>query len=172
MTGDTGFRPPGPYETERQARTAVAAIYDAAWQTPMSDGCRAMLDAACAAAGVTVGAFDRRIIHWLSAWECECTAVVAGLILRARQAGEAAAGPHEVLTPAGVAVLRDMLADAVAMREPDPGSCCDEGGPCPDHAADSARVQASLELGRELGVELVPQVEGYAGESYPPGVPS
>jgi len=171
MTGDTGPRQPGPYETEQEARAAVAAIYDAAWQTPMADGCRAMLDAACAAAGVTLGAFDRRIIHWLSAWECECTAVVAGLILRARRAGEAAAGLHEVLTPAGVAVFRDLLADAVALREPDPGNCCCQDEPCADHSADVAKVQAYLRLSRAVGVELVPQA-GYAGESYPPEVPS
>ena len=43
----------------------------------------AMLMDACAGTGVEVGAYDSRILRWLSGWEAETVAVVAGLIVRA-----------------------------------------------------------------------------------------
>jgi hypothetical protein len=52
-----------PYETERQARDSVRHIYDSppgtgAWR----DGCLRLLEGACQAAGVQLGAYDYRIL--------------------------------------------------------------------------------------------------------------
>ena len=38
-------------------------------------------------AGVELGAFDRRVLAWLSGWEPETAVVIAGLITRAHAAG-------------------------------------------------------------------------------------
>ena len=79
----------GPFETEREAIAAVRHILDTepgtgAWQ----EGILALLTDACANAGVQVGAYDSRILHWLTNWEPQTVAVIAGLITRA------AAGKH------------------------------------------------------------------------------
>ena len=47
----------------------------------------AMLVNACVMAGVELGAFDRRVLAWLSGWEPESAVVIAGLITRAHAAG-------------------------------------------------------------------------------------
>lgn len=67
--------PLGPFETEQQARMAALAAPDP------------MLIRACEAAGVTLGAYDERILAWLSGWELSTCAVVAGLVARAYAAG-------------------------------------------------------------------------------------
>jgi hypothetical protein len=83
----------GPFETEDQARElpAVRAVYEAFRADPgtgrMAPDCRSILDAACQAAGVDVGAYDDRILTWLSQWEPQMCAVIAGLITRAFEAG-------------------------------------------------------------------------------------
>ena len=65
----------GPFETEQQARDipAVQAVYEAFRADPgvgkMTPHNLAMLEQACAAAGVDLGAFDRRVLVWLSGWE-------------------------------------------------------------------------------------------------------
>jgi hypothetical protein len=41
--------------------------------------------AACQDAGVQLGAYDRRILAWLSGWEAETVQVVIGIIGRAAQ---------------------------------------------------------------------------------------
>jgi hypothetical protein len=74
----------GPYETERQAADAARHIYDSppgagAW----GDGNRRLMEDACTAAGVRLGAYDHRILLWLAGWEPSTCAVVAGLIARA-----------------------------------------------------------------------------------------
>jgi hypothetical protein len=46
-----------------------------------------MLLDACADAGVAVGAYDSRIVAWLTHWEDPTVAVIAGLISRAYAAG-------------------------------------------------------------------------------------
>jgi len=82
----------GPYESERQAHAAaIAAI-------PPEDGRlilrgpqnRQLLEDACAAAGVELGAFDRRHLDWLAGFEDSGCAVLAGIIRRAHLAGLAA----------------------------------------------------------------------------------
>jgi hypothetical protein len=42
-----------------------------------------MITQACDAAGVELGAYDRRIVAWLAGWEPQTCAVVAGMITRA-----------------------------------------------------------------------------------------
>jgi hypothetical protein len=81
--------PPGPFETERQALDwpAVRAVFAAFDADPGAGKMRphnlAMLTDACAAAGVEMGAYDRRILAWLALWEPTTCAVVAGIIARA-----------------------------------------------------------------------------------------
>jgi hypothetical protein len=84
-----------PLETEQQARelTAVRAVYDAFARDPgpgkMAPRTHKMLISACVAAGVELGDYDRRVILWLSQWEPQACAVVAGLIGRAHADGDA-----------------------------------------------------------------------------------
>jgi hypothetical protein len=76
----------GPYETQRQAADAVRHITSSpaeAWR----DGNHRLLEDACRAAGVQLGAYDQRILLWLAGWEPSTCAVIAGLITRAHQAG-------------------------------------------------------------------------------------
>jgi hypothetical protein len=83
----------GPFETESAARhtAAVQAVYDAFNAAPgagrMQPANLAMLEQACAAAGVALGAYDRRILAWLAGWEPTTCAVIAGLVARAHEAG-------------------------------------------------------------------------------------
>ncbi|HUY48055.1 MAG TPA: hypothetical protein VMV92_20400 [Streptosporangiaceae bacterium] len=84
-------RPPvtPPLETERQARElpAVRATYDAMHASTrrgvMAQRNHRMLCEALTAAGVEPGAFERRMLLWLSNWEPETCAVFAALITRA-----------------------------------------------------------------------------------------
>jgi hypothetical protein len=96
----------GPFETEQEARElpAVRAIYNAMHVSTrpgvMATGGHKLLDEACTAAGVELGAYDHRILLWLAGFEPHSCAVIAGLITRA--AGTAAPG-------ARLAELRDYL---------------------------------------------------------------
>jgi hypothetical protein len=79
----------GPYETQRQAADAAQHIYDSppdtgAWGT----GNHKLLEDACTAAGLTLGAYDQRILLWLAGWEPSMCAVIAGLISRTHQAAK------------------------------------------------------------------------------------
>ncbi len=64
--------PCGPFETERQAAEtpAMRAVFDAFAAAPgvgrMTQLNHRMLDEACAAAGVELGAYDHRILVWLA----------------------------------------------------------------------------------------------------------
>jgi hypothetical protein len=84
----------GPFETESQALAApaVRAVYRAydAGTTSLRDGAADLLSA-CERAGVTLGAYDRRILIWLAGFEPQAAAAVAGIIARA-----AARSPHEI----------------------------------------------------------------------------
>lgn len=74
----------GPFETEREV---IDAIGLRTWQPGQyaERGELALLEA-CAAAGIELGAYDRRIVAWLATMEPQACAVVAGMILRASQA--------------------------------------------------------------------------------------
>ena len=76
----------GPYETREQARDSarVRAVREA-WRADCGPGKMtplnlAMLEDACAAAGVTLSTCDRRILEWLAGVEPEMSAVIAGII--------------------------------------------------------------------------------------------
>lgn len=77
----------GPYETEGQAAEVCRDAYGHP-HTPghMGMANRARLAAACEAAGVELGAYDMRILDWVTRWEPEVCAVIAGVILRAGKA--------------------------------------------------------------------------------------
>jgi hypothetical protein len=81
--------PVGPFETRREAsdHPAVRSVYDAMHKAPRrgvgAELCHRILDGACTAAGVEVGAYDHEMIGWLAQWEPETCMVVAGLIARA-----------------------------------------------------------------------------------------
>ena len=72
----------GPFETEQQARETpeVQAVYAAFSADPgvgkMAAHTHRLLMAACTEAGVSLGAFDRRVLAWLSGWEPETAAVI------------------------------------------------------------------------------------------------
>ncbi|MFB4300667.1 hypothetical protein [Actinomadura sp. NTSP31] len=74
----------GPYETEAQAAETVREAYGNVTDLgTMGRFNHNRLTAACAAAGVRLGAYDRRILAWLAGWEPETVAVVVGLVVRA-----------------------------------------------------------------------------------------
>jgi len=87
----------GPFQTEQEAsRTeAVRAVYAAFDADPgpgkMAPHNVAMLTGACEEAEVVLGAFDARQLEWLGTWEPHTCVVIAGLIIRAHEAGRAAA---------------------------------------------------------------------------------
>jgi hypothetical protein len=71
----------GPFETERQAREATRQ-YPAGGAANGNPNLSILLDAVIAA-GVPLGAYDRRILEWLAGWEPATCAVIAGLVTRA-----------------------------------------------------------------------------------------
>ena len=83
--------PPGPFETEREARElpAVRAVYEAFRADPglgkMTPHIHRMLLDALAAAGVDLGAYDHQIAEWLANWEPQTVAVIAGWVTRASE---------------------------------------------------------------------------------------
>ena len=82
----------GPFDSEQDARAAAITAGGPprpGWSILSGEQNRAMLAAACEAAGVTTGAYDERILVWLAGYEDSICAVVAGLIARAREAGKA-----------------------------------------------------------------------------------
>ena len=86
----------GPFESEQEVRqlAAVRAVYDAFDRDhgpgKMAPHGHRILEEACEAAGVKIGAYDHRILVWLARWGPATCAVAAGLITRAHEAGLAA----------------------------------------------------------------------------------
>lgn len=87
--------PWGPYETEQQARADVAHIHGQARRSirrdVLAEANHARLMDACQAAGVTLGAYDVKILAWLANYEPETCAVITGLITRANVVGRTVA---------------------------------------------------------------------------------
>lgn len=86
--------PVGPFETEDQALAdpAVRAIYEQMRRSRdyrMQDGSAAMILQACEQAGVSLGAYDARIVRWIAGFEPQAAAALAGIIDRAGLAGRA-----------------------------------------------------------------------------------
>ena len=81
----------GPFGTEREARAASLWEQRGRPEVEGRPGIRdanvAQLMDVCADAGVHLGAYDSRILHWLAGWEPATCAVVAGLIARAHENG-------------------------------------------------------------------------------------
>lgn len=132
----------GPFESQRQGADSVRRIYDAMHASTRRGAgtgqCHKVLDAACTAAGIELGAYDRRILMWLAGWEAEMCAVVAGLITRASQARGVVPGP------AGLETVWQALADASAWR-----TWRTEG----DRAADAEQAAAYDALLRRMADE-------------------
>lgn len=134
---------------------AVRAIYDAMHASHRHAvtgelGYR-LLDEACEAASVKVGAYDHRILIWLAGFEPEACAV-ADLITRAHQAETTMTGERPVtLTAAQAAAIRRALADAeVYRRQRAAAWCADCGsspaGECADHLDDLDAADAYRDL--------------------------
>ena len=118
-----------PYETEREARAAVAHITGPPGTGAWSDGNRQLLEDACRAAGVQLGAYDYWILMWLAGWEQQRCVVVVGLVTRA------AAGR---LTEAQRSTVLDALDVAADTKR-------DRAANCPDCKASPARLCSTCE---------------------------
>jgi hypothetical protein len=92
--------------------------------------------------GVETGAYDLRIITWLTGWDDPTCRTIASLLWRCRLAGAVAASGSVVLTPADAEVARQALADASAWRSwRAEGARCEacaglDPDRCPVHAPD------------------------------------
>ena len=86
----------GPYETEAEALAEplyaeVHALHEpgrldsAEVGLAVTSATLAHLEAACADAGVELGAHDRRILAWLAGYEASTVQVIIGLISRANR---------------------------------------------------------------------------------------
>jgi hypothetical protein len=90
---------PGPYNSAGEARLAVSHL-SASPPLALSDGLLRLLEDACRAAGVELGAYDHAALVRLAGHEYpEVLAVVAGLITRAHEPPPL----EELMGPAGVA---------------------------------------------------------------------
>jgi hypothetical protein len=87
MTTDPVMPLPGPLDAEPLAdlRAAALALGLDETQRPSGTVARAML--ATAVEGLPLGAYDERILGWLSGWDSGTTAAVASLLRRAWTAG-------------------------------------------------------------------------------------
>jgi hypothetical protein len=73
----------GPYATERQATADTGDVRQAGDRPGGISGANyERLIAACERSGVTLGAFDRRILVWLAGWEPETCQMIIGLLSR------------------------------------------------------------------------------------------
>jgi hypothetical protein len=81
-----------PFESESQALAtpAIQAVYRAydVGTTSLRDAAADLLLSACEKAGVTLGAYDRRILVWLAGFEPQAATAVAGVIVRAAARSE------------------------------------------------------------------------------------
>ena len=91
---------PGPYDTEAQARGAVAHIY-ASPVPSMTDGCLRLLEEALRAAGVELGAYDHATALWLAGGLPARAAVIAGWVTRAAEPSRTPL--QELMGPPGAA---------------------------------------------------------------------
>ena len=116
-----------------------------------------MLTGACQAADISLGAYDERILAWLSGFGDSTCAVVAGIIRRASFQA-ATRTENNCLTPADLATLHGALADAAGLLEERAGQLCDgcTASPaevCDEHAADLEQASAYRALSAKLGGE-------------------
>jgi len=104
--------------------------------------------------GVETGAYDRRIVAWLTGWDDPTCRTIASLMWRCRLAGAAAAPGSVVLTPGDAEVVCHALADASAWRSwRAEGPGCEEcarldPGRCRGHSRDEMSSGYDGLLGR------------------------
>ena len=120
----------GPFETERQAEDSVRHILDSRSE-PWRDGNRRLMEDACTAAGVELGAWDHRILLWLANYESSTCAVIAGLMTRVHQASAA-------LTASQLATVLDALDVATDYKR-------DRAATCPDCESSLAELCGTCE---------------------------
>ena len=113
----------GPFDTEREASAAAHAVIPPAPGRVVLTAAqnRQVLDLACAAALVELGAYDARVTGWLAGYEDAMCAVVAGLITRAHAAGGG-------LTAEGRRTVLDALSVAAEHKKDLAANCGDCGG--------------------------------------------
>lgn len=114
----------GPYETERDAAYAARALGGPlrdGWSILSAEQNRQLLTQACDSAGITLGAYDERIMTWLAGFEDSTCAVIAGVITRAHQSAK--------LTRRQLATVLDALDVAAEYKR-------DRAATCPDCDAD------------------------------------
>lgn len=144
----------GPFETERQAHAAAVEAggpLQPGWSILVEAQRRNVLLAACAGAGVELGAYDARILAWLARWEDSTVAVVAGLVSRAHlpelaEARVALMGAAATLDADAQAVTLSALEDAArAIRQQAALCLVCETHPaqlCEEHADQLRRAEA------------------------------
>lgn len=83
-------QPIGPFGDAREARAAAHTIIPPGPDLSVleEEQCRALLERACAAAGVELGVWDARVLRWMAGYEDSLCAAVAGMIGRAYEAGQ------------------------------------------------------------------------------------
>ena len=141
------------FETKRQVRElpAVRAVYAAVGADPgvghMAAHNERMLRDSCVAAGVALGALDRRVVSWLAGWEPESCAVVAGLIARAGHGAVCGRGQQ--------AIVLSALAEAAGLIREQAAWCraCEmaPSALCGDHEEALARAGEYDRLAALLG---------------------
>jgi hypothetical protein len=145
----------GPFETEREARVAAHQVVrpEPGWSILHKSQNRFVLERACEAAGVELGAYDQRILEWLSGFEDSICGVIAGLVARAVAA--ARPGPRRVtfdLTKDHHSEMYFVLTEALedfALKQRDQAAW-EEGNSSRDRWADIAEAmhaQVEIELG-------------------------
>jgi hypothetical protein len=152
MTDTIAQRPAtgGPFETEAQAHEYARSVVGLLAHTPIVSANRHVLMTTIEAAGITLGAYDRRIVDWLADWEPATCTVIAGLITRAH------AGRVDGPSRAQQATVLAALADAVAYRTAGADARCEDcmahpAGCCDRHADDLDQADRYRQLVRELG---------------------
>ena len=151
----------GPFETERQAwetpevQAAWTAVRAALGPGQMEPHNRELIEDACRAAGVGLGAYDARIVAWLAGWEPQMCAVIAGLVRRAAALPVAAVA---VLDAAQLDTVLEALADATNYRAVRAETTCadchaEPGGLCHDHAGDFEKADGYGALADQLRQE-------------------
>jgi hypothetical protein len=109
--------------------------------------------------GVETGAYDLRILAWLTQWDDTTCRTIASLMWRCRLARAVAASGSVVLTPTDAETVRQALADASAWRTwRAEGAGCEacalvDPGRCPGHAHDDEMSAGYDRLLRRLTVE-------------------
>jgi hypothetical protein len=161
----------GPFETEAQVRERpeIQAVREAFDRDPgvgkMAPHLRRLLGWALEAAGADMGRYDDRIAEWLSRWEPQAVAVIAGWIARAhvRELEEARAAllssyaePAVTLGYDQAATALDALAVAAEYRRYRASLTCEACAQhpaelCEDHAADLDRADEYDRLAAQIG---------------------